>query len=84
MLLPDLHCRDTESANSRGEMMPMHNKDSRRLHGRARLSDIREPSKSRSIWINDRGRPGNEGEARTVMKDDLMTGMLSRAYIMNP
>jgi hypothetical protein len=55
--------------------MSVHNKDLRRLWGcaSARLSAISEPLKSRSIKINDPGRLGNEGEARTVLKGDWMT-----------
>jgi hypothetical protein len=41
------------------------------------LSAISEPSKSRSIGINDPERLENEGEMRTVIKEVLVTGTLS-------
>ena len=86
LLPPDLVHR-IESASSRREMTPEHNKTY------AECMDVRDclPSvslqdtESGAIGINDPGRLGNEGDAtrRTVatVKGDLMTGtLLSGAY----
>jgi hypothetical protein len=49
-------------------MMPVHNKDLRRLQGCARLSAISEPYKPQSIGVNEPGRLGNGAAAAVVLE----------------